>query len=88
MQQPEEQDLNKMIENKFDCSKKFAVEIETIVKDNRMSYIDAIVFFCEKNNLDVEVVPKLMSKPLKEKLKAEAMDLNFLKKTSYAKLPV
>ena len=77
-----------MIENKFYCSKKFAVEIETIVKDNRMSYIDAIVFFCEKNNLDVEVVPKLMSKPLKEKLKAEAMELNFLKKTSYAKLPV
>ena len=68
MQQPEEQDLNKMIENKFYCSKKFAVEIETIVKDNRMSYIDAIVFFCEKNNLDVEVVPKLMSKPLKQRL--------------------
>ncbi len=88
MQQPEEQDLNKMIENKFYCSKKFAIEIEGIVKDNKMSYIDAIVFFCEKNNLDVEVIPKLMSKPLKEKLKAEAMELNFLKKTSYAKLPV
>jgi len=88
MQQPEEKDLNKMIENKFYCSKKFAVEIEDIVKNSNMSYIDAIVFFCEKNSLDVEVIPKLMSKPLKEKLKAEAMELNFLKKTSYAKLPV
>ena len=88
MQQPEEQDLNKMIENKFYCSKKFAVEIETIVKDNRMSYIDAIVFFCEANNLDVESIPKLVSKPLKEKLKCEAMELNLLKKTSHAKLPI
>ena len=77
-----------MFENKFYCSKKFAVEIEDIVKNNNMSYIDSIVFFCEKNSLDVEVIPKLMSKPLKEKLKAEAMELNFLKKTSYAKLPV
>ena len=88
MQQPEEQDLNKMIENKFYCSKKFAVEIETIVKDNRMSYIDAIVFFCEKNNVDIESVPKLISKPLKEKLRGEAMELNLLKRTSHAKLPI
>ncbi len=29
---------------------------------------------------------KLISKPLKEKIKYEAMELNFLKKTSRAKL--
>ena len=89
MLNPEENDLNSLIENKFYCTRKFAEEIESIVKDNKdMKYIDAIVFFCEKNNLDVEVVPKLMSKPLKEKLKCEAMELNFLKKTSHAKLPL
>ena len=44
-----------------------------------MSYIDAIVHFCEMNSIDVESVPKLISKPLKEKLKYEAMELNFLK---------
>jgi hypothetical protein len=32
-----------------------------------MNYIDAIVYFCEQNNIDVESVPKLISKPLKEK---------------------
>jgi hypothetical protein len=52
-----------------------------------MNYIDAIIHFCEQNNIDLESVPKLISKPLKEKLKYEAMELNFLKKTSRAKLP-
>jgi len=46
------------------------------------------VFFCEKNNLDVDSIPKLVSKPLKEKLRAEAIDLNLLKRTSHAKLPL
>ena len=53
-----------------------------------MKYIDAIVHFCEQNNIDIESVPKLISKPLKEKIKYEAMELNFLKKTSRAKLPL
>jgi hypothetical protein len=51
-----------------------------------MNYIDAIVYFCEKNSIDLESVPKLISKPLKEKIKCEATELNFLKKTSRAKL--
>ena len=82
-----ENELEKALENKFFCPTKFAQEIETLVhSEDRMSYIDAIIHFCEKNNLDVESVPKLISKPLKEKIKYEAMELNFLKKTSRAKL--
>ena len=70
-------------------AKTFAEEIEKIVKDNvDMKYVDAIVYFCEKNSLDIESIPKLISKPLKERLKAEAMQLNLLKKTSHAKLPI
>ena len=53
-----------------------------------MSYIDAIIHFCEKNSIDLESVPKLISKPLKEKIKFEAMELNFLKRSSRAKLPL
>ena len=54
-----------------------------------MNYIDAIIHFCEKNSIELESVPKLISKPLKEKLKYEAMELNFLKRTSKrAKLPL
>ena len=49
---------------------------------------DRKCYFCEKNSLDIESIPKLISKPLKERLKAEAMELNLLKKTSHAKLPI
>ncbi len=82
-----ENELEKVLENKFFCPSKFAQEIETLVQINSdMNYIDAIIHFCEMNNIDLESVPKLISKPLKEKIKYEAMELNFLKKTSRAKL--
>ena len=80
-------ELEKALEQKFLCPSKFAQEIENLVQINvEMNYIDAIIYFCEQNNIDIESVPKLISKPLKEKLKYEAMELNFLKKTSRAKL--
>ena len=83
------QDLNveELLKKKFFCSSKFTQEIEKIVLENTdISYIDAILSFCEVNNIELETVPKLITKPLKEKLKYEAMNLNFLKKTSKAKL--
>ena len=81
-------ELKKELEKKFFCPTKFAQEIESMVKDSKMSYIDAIILFCENNNIEFDSVPKLISKPLKEKIKYEAMELNFLKRTSRAKLPL
>jgi len=84
-----ETELEKVLESKFFCPSRFAQEIENLVQVNpEMNYIDAIVHFCELNGMDVESVPKLISKPLKEKIKYEAMELNFLKKSSRAKLPL
>jgi hypothetical protein len=82
-----ELELEKALESKFFCPSKFSQEIESLVKNNNeMNYIDAIIYFCELNSLDLESVPKLISKPLKEKIKYDAMELNFLKRTSRAKL--
>ena len=81
-------DINKALKEKFLCSAQFAQDIEAIVKDDNLGYIDAIVDYCEKNAIDVESVPKLISKPLKEKLKWEATELNYLKRTTRAKLPL
>ena len=81
-------DINKALEKKFLCSAGFAQEIEGIVSTDKMSYIDAIIYYCEKNAIELDSVPKLISKPLKEKLKWEAQELNFLKKTSRARLPL
>ena len=81
-------ELEKVIEKKFLTPSKFAMEIETIVANENMNYIDAICYYCEINELEIESVTKLVSKPLKEKLKYDAQELNFMKKTSRAKLPL
>ena len=84
-----EHELEKVLESKFFCPSRFEQEIEKLVQTNPdMNYIDAVIHFCEQNNIDVESVPKLISKPLKEKIKYEAMELNFLKRSSRAKLPL
>jgi hypothetical protein len=84
-----ENELEKVLESKFFCPSRFAQEIESLVQRNEdMNYIDAIIHFCEQQNIDVESVPKLISKPLKEKIKYEAMELNFLKRSSRARLPI
>ena len=89
MLNPEEKKLNELFESKFYCPQRFAEEIEKLVHTTKeMRYVDAIIHFCEVNSLDVESVPKLISKPLKEKIKAEAMQMNLLKRTSHAKLPL
>lgn len=82
-----ESKLEQALQSKFLCQAKFSKIIEEIVKTHDdMNYIDAIVYYCEQNNLEVESVTKLVSKPLKEKLKCDAINLNFLRRTSRAKL--
>ena len=76
-----------LLEDKFMTSAKFSQEVEKIALNNSdMNYIDAVLHLCEINEIEVESVPKLISKPLKEKIKYEAQRLNFIKKTTRAKL--
>ncbi len=81
-------ELEQAIANKFLTPIKFSMEIEKTVVEEGINYIDAIVQYCDTNNIEVESVSKLISKPLKEKLKWDAIQLNFMKKTSRAKLPI
>ena len=81
-------ELEKAIESKFLTPQKFAMEIEKIVAEEEFNYIDAICYYCEDNNIEVESVSKLISKPLKERLKWDATRLNYMKKTSRARLPL
>jgi hypothetical protein len=78
--------MKETLEDKFMTAARFSQEVEKIAHENSMNYIDAIVHYCEKNEIEIESVPKLISKPLKEKLKFDAQKLNFMKKTSKAKL--
>lgn len=66
----------------------FSLAIETLARDKNTSYMDAIVLYCEKTGLEVEVAAKLVSGALKSKLKIEAEELHFLPKSKSRKLPI
>jgi|TARA_B100001059_G_scaffold234227_1_gene276205 hypothetical protein len=83
-----EKEVNELLKEKFLCQNKFTSDIETLVLNSELNYIEAIITYCEENNIELESVNKLISKPLKEKLKAEALDLNYLKKTTRSRLPI
>ena len=61
---------------------KFTQLIEKTVCDLRISYMDAILYLCDKNDIDPADVNKFISSIIKGKLEAEAMNLNFLPKTN------
>ena len=66
--------------------KKFAFKIEEIVSKGGITYMDAILDYCEKNQMEPDAVAPLISKPLKEKIEADARELNFLPRV--ATLPI
>ena len=75
------------LEDKFMTAARFSQDVEKLVLNNSdMNYIDAVIHYCEVNEIEIDSVSKLVSKPLKEKLKYDAQKLNFMKKTSRAKL--
>lgn len=74
-----------MILNKI---RNFNAEVETILKEKKVNYIDAVVMWCEANNIEVEYAADLIKKDMVmlSKIKADAEDLNILKRS--AQLPL
>ena len=71
------------VEEQFLTKSKFTKLIESTVAYMKLPYMDAILHVCNKNDIEPEDVKKFISPIIKNKLEAEAMDLNFLpKKTS------
>ena len=70
-------------------SKEFSLIIEGVVKDKRpITYMDAILWYCEQNQIEVESVGRLISKALKEKIQVEASKVNLIKVEATGKLPI
>lgn len=69
-------------------TEKFIKEINKIVSRNGSDYMDAVIHFCEKNNLEIEAVASMIKNNvnMKSKLQAQAEELNFLPKR--ARLPL
>ena len=65
----------------------FSMKIEQVVKDKKIGYFDAVLWYCEQNEIEIETGAKLINTIIKKKIEAEASDANLLKEKS-AKLPV
>ncbi len=68
-------------------SEDFIMAIEGMVSSKGVSYMDAILLYCEENELEIELAAKLVTGSLKAKLKSEAEELHFLPKPEVIKLP-
>jgi hypothetical protein len=66
----------------------FVEEIEILCREKNIEYIDAIVMWCEKNNLEVETAAYWVKKDhsMRMKIQAEAENLNIIKRG--ARLPI
>ena len=66
----------------------FSADIRSLCVEKRMEYIEAVVHWCEINNVEVELAALLVERDplMKSMIQTEAEDLHILKKT--AKLPV
>ena len=70
----------------LNTSKTFTLTIENIVKEKSITHMDAVLWYCEQESLEPDDLGTLISKGLKEKIEANARELNFLPKQ--AQLPI
>ena len=60
-------------------TKTFSLKIEEISNELKISYMDAIVWYCEKNEIEVETAAKLINSKIKDTIAYEASKLNMMK---------
>jgi len=68
------------IEQEFLTKSKFTGLVEGTVSELKIGYMDAVLYLCDKNDLEPEDMKKFVSPIIRDKIEAEAMALNFLPK--------
>ena len=66
--------------------KQFALVIEKIASKKRISHMEAALDYCREKEIEPDQITHLINRNLKDKIKMNAQDLNYLPKT--ATLPV
>ena len=60
--------------------------IEQLVKEKELSYMDAVLHYAQKSEIEPEAMAKMLNQSIKDKIEVEAQELHLLKRT--AKLPI
>ena len=66
--------------------KAFSKTIDDIAYDKNMKYMEAVVWYCETNGLEMDIAASLLSATIKAHIAEEAEAINLMKKT--ARLPI
>jgi hypothetical protein len=75
-----------MIDEKVLTKENFCTLVETSVKHKAHPYMDAVLEICDEYSIDPEQVSSLLNMSIRDKIEAEARDLNYLEKVN--KLPL
>lgn len=59
--------------------KTFSETIENLAADLEITIMEAVIHYCEKNEIEVETASKLLNKKLRDMIELEASDLNMMK---------
>ena len=68
-----------VITKKFNTPSEFSQHIERRAVHTKSTCMDILLDYCLTNDIEIESVNKLLSTSLKDKIQAEAQDLNLLK---------
>lgn len=68
-----------LITKRFRSPTEFSLYIEERVAKERIGYMDAIIDYCNTNDVDLDNVGSLVTKTLKEKIHLEAVESNMMK---------
>ena len=75
-----------LITKEFNTTTQFSQYIEEQAVRSDSTCMDILIDYCAKNEIEIDSVGKLLSPTLKDKLEAEAQNLNLLKAKT-TKLP-
>ena len=74
------------MEKYMQSSKSFSLEVEKIAKEKNITHMEAVLEHCRIQEIEPDSGARLITKSLKDKIEANARDLNFIPKQ--AKLPI
>ena len=64
------------------------MQIESMVEKMALTYFDAIIHYSETNDLEMEVIAKMVTGNLKSKLYSELEEVKLVKPSNIRKLPL
>jgi hypothetical protein len=64
----------------FKTANEFSMHIEHLVREKKVTHMDAVLEYCKENYIEPEDITSLINKSLKDKIEMDFRELNYLPK--------